>query len=102
MFNRDIVLPAPGEETFFLWGPRQTGKSTLLRERFPGSRWLDLLRADEFRRYAANPEFPRQEIEAGRRVVVCLEPRARRTDDGIDILPAKDFVRRLWQGGIAA
>ena len=67
MFNRNIVLPAPGEETFFLWGSRQTGKSTLLRERFPRSRWLDLLRADEFRRYAANPEFLRQEIEAAGR-----------------------------------
>ena len=69
MFNRDIVLPAPGEETFFLWGPRQTGKSTLLRTRYPRSRWLDLLKADEFRRYAANPEFLRQEIEAQRRPV---------------------------------
>ena len=64
MFNRDIDLPAPGEETFFLWGPRQTGKSTLLKQRYPRSRWLDLLRSDEFRRYAANPEFLRQEIEA--------------------------------------
>ena len=64
MFSRNIVLPASGEETFFLWGPRQTGKSTLLKRRYPRSRWLDLLRADEFRRYAANPEFLRQEIEA--------------------------------------
>ena len=69
MFDRDIALPAPGEETFFLWGPRQTGKSTLLRTRYPRSRWLDLLKADEFRRYAANPEFLRQEIEAQRRPV---------------------------------
>ena len=67
MFNRNTVLPAPGEETFFLWGPRQTGKSTLLRARYPRSRWLDLLKADEFRRYASNPEFLRQEIEAGGR-----------------------------------
>ena len=43
----------------------------------------------------------REHPEARRRVVVCLEPRARRTDDGIDILPAKDFVRRLWRGGLA-
>ena len=64
MFNRHITIPIPGEETFFLWGPRQTGKSTLLKQRYPRSRWLDLLRADEFRRYAANPEFLRQEIEA--------------------------------------
>ena len=39
-------------------------------------------------------EYPR----VGRRVVVCLEPRARRTDDGIDMLPASTFVARLWRG----
>lgn len=32
-----------------------------------------------------------------RRVVVCLEPRARLTDDGIEVLPAETFVRRLWR-----
>ena len=36
----------------------------------------------------------------GPRVVVCREPRARRTDDGIEILPAGDFVRRLWGGDL--
>ena len=36
--------------------------------------------------------------DVGRRVVACLEPRARRTEDGIDILPAGVFVRRLWAG----
>ena len=35
-----------------------------------------------------------------RRIVVCLEPRARRTDDGIDILPVADFIRRLGQGAL--
>lgn len=37
----------------------------------------------------------------GRRVVACLEPRARRTDDGIDILPAAAFVQMLWRGDLA-
>lgn len=41
MFHRKLPLPAPGEDTFFLWGPRQTGKSTLLKERYPEARWLD-------------------------------------------------------------
>lgn len=31
-----------------------------------------------------------------RRLVVCTEPKARRTDDGIDILPFDTFVQRLW------
>ena len=64
MFKRNLPLPAPGEDTFFLWGPRQTGKTTLLRQRYPDARWLDLLKADEFRRYMANPERLREETEA--------------------------------------
>ena len=36
----------------------------------------------------------------GRRIVVCLELRARRTDDGIEILPAADFIRWLRDGEI--
>ncbi|MEN8184380.1 MAG: AAA family ATPase [Myxococcota bacterium] len=64
MFKRSLPLPPPGTETFFLWGPRQTGKSTLLRQLYGGGRWVDLLKAEEFRRYLAHPELLRQEIEA--------------------------------------
>jgi len=64
MFARSLHLPAPGSESFFLWGPRQTGKSTLLRERYPRASWIDLLKADEYRRYVARPELLRQELEA--------------------------------------
>ena len=64
MFTRNLDLPAPGTETFFLWGPRQAGKSTLLRQHYSKSRWIDLLKSDEFRRYNDHPERLRQEIEA--------------------------------------
>ncbi len=37
----------------------------------------------------------------GRRIVVCRESRARTTEDGIEILPAPSFVRRLWSGDLA-
>ena len=75
MFQRNLSLPGPGQETFFLWGARQTGKSTLLRQRYPQVRWLDLLKTDEFRRYAVHPERLREEVEAeglpaGSRVVI--------------------------------
>jgi hypothetical protein len=36
----------------------------------------------------------------GRRIVLCLEDRSRRTSDGIEIMPYGDFVRRLWSGEI--
>ncbi len=75
MFKRSLSLPASGTETFFLWGPRQTGKTTLLRKTYGDARWVDLLKAEEFRRYVARPELLRQEIEAeplnpGRQIVI--------------------------------
>ena len=75
MFERNLALPDPGRESFFLWGPRQTGKSTLLKQRYGAARWVDLLKADEFRRYAVNPELLRQELDAegprpGRQIVI--------------------------------
>jgi predicted AAA+ superfamily ATPase len=62
MFKRQLSLPAAGKETFFLWGPRQTGKTTLLRAYYPDAFWIDLLLADEFRRYLHNPEILREQL----------------------------------------
>ena len=61
MFNRALVLPESGSETFFLWGPRQAGKSTLLRQSYPDAHWVDLLQSEAFRRYLEHPEYLRQE-----------------------------------------
>jgi uncharacterized protein len=75
MFKRELALPQPPRETFFLWGPRQAGKSTLLRASFPDAKWVDLLKADEFRRYTTRPELLREELAAnpGVRAVVIDE-----------------------------
>lgn len=73
MFKRSIHLPASGTETFFLWGPRQTGKTTLLRATYPEALWIDLLKAEEYRRYLQNPERLREELAGGgpvRQVVI--------------------------------
>jgi predicted AAA+ superfamily ATPase len=72
MFKRLCTLPPPGTETFFLWGPRQTGKSTLLRQSYPGALWIDLLKAEEYRRYLERPDRLREEVAemAGRQVVI--------------------------------
>lgn len=64
MLIRSLVLPAAGRETILLWGPRQTGKTTLLRAAYPDALWLDLLKADEYRRYLERPELLRQELAA--------------------------------------
>ena len=50
MLVRSLHLPAEPEVSYFLWGPRQTGKSTLLRATYPAARRIDLLGAKEFAR----------------------------------------------------
>ena len=64
MFTRKLILPKENKETFFLWGPRQTGKTTLLQLEYPDAFWIDLLKADHYRRYLTHPERMREEIAA--------------------------------------
>ena len=68
MIKRSLSLPKAGTESFFLWGPRQTGKSTLLRAAYPDALWIDLLKAEEYRRYLQNPELLRAEVAAQKSV----------------------------------
>jgi len=44
------------DHSFFLFGPRGTGKTTYLKESHPDALWIDLLRPDVFRMFAAKPE----------------------------------------------
>ncbi len=41
-------------KSVFLFGPRQTGKSTLLKKRYPNAFYVDLLNLSIFRRYKTN------------------------------------------------
>ena len=65
----------PPKESFFLFGPRGTGKSTWLKESFSGSLWIDLLDPDQLRYYSAYPERLRERLEGepDQRVVVLDE-----------------------------
>lgn len=68
--QRFLKLP---DRAFFLWGPRQSGKTTLLRQRFPDAYWVDLLRTDARIRYEREPFRLREEAGAlskDRRVVI--------------------------------
>ncbi|MBI5490600.1 MAG: ATP-binding protein [Deltaproteobacteria bacterium] len=43
----------------------------------------------------------REERPVGRAIVVSREPAARTTDDGVEILPWREFCARLWAGTLA-
>lgn len=64
MFIRKQILEGSGNESVFLWGARQTGKSTLLKHLFPDAIWFDLLMSDIYRRYQSDPKQFREVILA--------------------------------------
>src|SRR5262245_28273714 len=73
MYDRILDLASLlRHRSLFLLGPRQTGKSTLLRLRFPQARYVDLLEADTFRRMSAYPETLRQSL-TGREQVLAID-----------------------------
>jgi len=63
MFRRLIRLPERPRESFFLWGPRQTGKSALLKTLYPQAIRIDLAKTEEFVRYSERPALLRDVLE---------------------------------------
>ena len=62
-------------QSFFLFGPRGTGKSTFIKRAFPNALYLDLLLPDVFRNYAARPERLNEAVNAqkDKKIVVIDE-----------------------------
>ncbi len=61
-YNRLIDLSDISRKSLFLLGPRQTGKSTLLKSEFPECPLINLLKSDQFLKYQLNPTLFREEI----------------------------------------
>ena len=61
MFTRRLKLP---KHSFFLFGPRGTGKSTWLRQVLGNAHWYDLLHSEVYFRLLAEPAQFRREVEA--------------------------------------
>lgn len=54
MYSR-LIIP-PKDKSFFLFGPRGTGKTTWVKSKFPKALYLDLLEAELFNDLLANPQ----------------------------------------------
>ena len=59
-FIRVFSIP---KESFFLLGPRGTGKTTFLRQRLPIAQYLDFLDPETFRQYKSRPEILRELVD---------------------------------------
>lgn len=64
MYIRKQIFKDAGNESLFIWGARQTGKSTLLKMLYPDALYFDLLLSDVFERLQRNPSILRETILA--------------------------------------
>ncbi|MBQ3688483.1 MAG: ATP-binding protein [Bacteroidales bacterium] len=62
MISRYLTITDAKEGSVFLFGARQTGKTTLLLQLFPENKFYDLLENDTFERFRRNPSLLRQEL----------------------------------------
>ncbi len=81
MYKRKQTFAEAGHESCFLWGARQTGKSTLLKALYPDSLWFDLLLTDVFERLQKNPSQLRE-------IVAAIQPSGPVIIDEIQKIPA--------------
>lgn len=63
-YRRTLEIDLPPGQSAFLWGARQTGKSTYLRERFRSSVYVDLLDSDVMLRLSARPSRLGEELRS--------------------------------------
>lgn len=63
MLTRLLKLEEVENDSLFLWGSRQTGKSTLLKALFPKARLYDLLKTDVRAALLLRPALLREECE---------------------------------------
>ncbi len=62
MYPRLLKIPEKPERSFFIWGPRQTGKTFLLKKIFASVPVIELLKNEEFAAFQASPQLLRQRV----------------------------------------
>lgn len=73
MFKRLQNFSRAGKHSFFLWGARQTGKSTLINEVFADALKFDLLESEVFGQLLTRPQSLREIVEASQPSTVVID-----------------------------
>ncbi|MBI1910069.1 MAG: ATP-binding protein [Deltaproteobacteria bacterium] len=72
----DITIPKnplKGSGAAFLWGPRGTGKTTCLKQKYPDAKYYDLLQTDIVADLTLHPYHLREEILAQKPPMVIMD-----------------------------
>jgi uncharacterized protein len=67
------VFSPPKEKSYFIFGPRGTGKSTWVKKNHPDAVVIDLLEPDIYRQYKSYPERLREVVEASSQAVFIID-----------------------------
>jgi predicted AAA+ superfamily ATPase len=73
MFKRALFIDLRDHNAAFLWGPRKTGKTTLLKQQFPDAKRYDLLGTRLKTSLLARPWELREEITAEKPATVVID-----------------------------
>ncbi len=73
LIDRILKVKLPENRSAFLWGPRKSGKTTLLRQQFPDAFWIDLLDYDLFLSLSRKPTRLRQTLDAQASKTVVID-----------------------------
>lgn len=71
MYSRKIVLPK--DKSFFLFGPRATGKTTLIKKRYKKALYINLLDSKTLLKLAARPDRLNELVPQGFREFVIID-----------------------------
>jgi predicted AAA+ superfamily ATPase len=112
IYSRFLQAPA---QSFFLFGPRGTGKSTWIRHVLPDALYIDLLRPEVRRELSARPERLRERVEGAPHRTTVVVDEVQRVPELLNVVhevlesgegPARRFVltgssaRKLRRGGV--
>lgn len=110
-YVRQLVISQEGKSAF-LFGPRLTGKTHLLKKTFPNSPYYDLLRSDTFLRLSLKPSILREELanhppgttiiidEIQKLPLLLDEAHSLIEDKGLRFIMTGSSARKLRRGGV--
>jgi len=101
MIRRILNLDNEHNDSIFVWGARQVGKTTLIKEVYPDAVYYDLLQAKDFERLFRNPSLLGEDLKMlnnGERVVIDEVQKIPQLLDEVHSLIFRKNIRFILSG----